>query len=955
MVNKEQIDIAKNVQKNINASAANRQASGFADFSQRAGAQTAIDKSIRRQQEKLARRAQSAPGATGPLMLPSSEMLNAAERGIKRIRSVTDQLGEDLDYTNQEVANFINGLKTGANEAVKLPPIFNKVAQSLDVINKNFDSAVAKSKRLAGGAAGGTGSTTPIQGRTAAQKQLAALEIKLINEVAATRAKKDLQSYNTRQKRLRYLAAQEKKAAADRARRAESLALGVGFPLLFGGGAGSVLGSAAGSFAGKDGFGGQIAGGAIGQAIDQYVQGLTALANSLESTQGILTGLEEAGYSVSAATESVIASYQEAGLEAEAYQLAIAEINRVLGPDGASKLSDYRIANEELQGAFEQAKAALDSELLPAITGMIRLMLGLKGAFDTLAESPIFKIVTQGVGGAIQSLPGVQGISQGFGILQQIGAPSGNVAVPESQRLAQEDAKLQKLTQQTEELTKQQEKQWEIDDATRRTNEALEAAIAVERAGTDIKDDNVYKKSKEAIMQAYLNDLIDAGTNAEKRRNAELTKTLALLKLDNRRGRALSGGSSGGGVDKEAQAQKAIAAELTKQFELETKLATIGTTKLDRINIELERLEQRKALKAAELELNTEDARVRAAKLQSLNLETEVLRQQLELQRERAILEEKMTGLKGEQQLAGLERSLNQELQSLTLPTGNKFADEQNQLAIKQQQRYANAIANVNDQIEQQTLLATSSDDDIAKAANQKLELLNRQKQTYETMLPAIAQAEQQQLKFNQTLSLVQGPVNAFVNGLTSGLQGLIDGTKSAEEAFADMLKGMGQALIQTATQMIAQYIAIGIARQFAGIPSAEQQSLVTDTANSNFNALFGGSFSTGGFIGANRVALVGENGPELIRSGPTGTTVTNNEDTKAAMERFSPTNQEAAAGGPMNATINYNGPTLNFNGDDYIPRSEAPQLVAAGAKQGEARAMNRLRQSRSTRQKVGV
>ena len=154
---------------------------------------------------------------------------------------------------------------------------------------------------------------------------------------------------------------------------------------------------------------------------------------------------------------------------------------------------------------------------------------------------------------------------------------------------------------------------------------------------------------------------------------------------------------------------------------------------------------------------------------------------------------------------------------------------------------------------------------------------------------------------------------------------------------------------------MIAQYIAIGIARQFAGIPSAEQQSLVTDTANSNFNALFGGSFSTGGFIGANRVALVGENGPELIRSGPTGTTVTNNEDTKAAMERFSPTNQEAAAGGPMNATINYNGPTLNFNGDDYIPRSEAPQLVAAGAKQGEARAMNRLRQSRSTRQKVGV
>ena len=52
---------------------------------------------------------------------------------------------------------------------------------------------------------------------------------------------------------------------------------------------------------------------------------------------------------------------------------------------------------------------------------------------------------------------------------------------------------------------------------------------------------------------------------------------------------------------------------------------------------------------------------------------------------------------------------------------------------------------------------------------------------------------------------------------------------------------------------------------------------------------------------------------------------------------------------------INYTGPTLNFNGDDYIPRSDAPQLVAAGAKQGEQRALNRLRQSRSTRSKLGM
>ena len=206
---------------------------------------------------------------------------------------------------------------------------------------------------------------------------------------AVTKVTEEYNEQVAAQKRLNSLLEQgnriRQEYAADRARnkqagakRAESLALGVGFPLLFGGGVGSIAGSAAGSFVGKDGFGGQIFGGAIGQVIDQYVQGLTALAQSLESTQGVITGLEEAGYSVSAATKGVIESYQAAGLEAEAYELAIAEINRVLGPDGASKLSDYRIETERLSAEFQKAKGALDSELLPALTGTIRLILQLK-------------------------------------------------------------------------------------------------------------------------------------------------------------------------------------------------------------------------------------------------------------------------------------------------------------------------------------------------------------------------------------------------------------------------------------------------------------------------------------------------------------------------------------------------------------------------------------------------
>jgi tape measure domain-containing protein len=52
----------------------------------------------------------------------------------------------------------------------------------------------------------------------------------------------------------------------------------------------------------------------------------------------------------------------------------------------------------------------------------------------------------------------------------------------------------------------------------------------------------------------------------------------------------------------------------------------------------------------------------------------------------------------------------------------------------------------------------------------------------------------------------------------TSGIAAMIDGTKSAEQVFVEFLSSIADALIDTAKQMIAQYIAIGIARMFAGI-----------------------------------------------------------------------------------------------------------------------------------------
>jgi hypothetical protein len=53
---------------------------------------------------------------------------------------------------------------------------------------------------------------------------------------------------------------------------------------------------------------------------------------------------------------------------------------------------------------------------------------------------------------------------------------------------------------------------------------------------------------------------------------------------------------------------------------------------------------------------------------------------------------------------------------------------------------------------------------------------------------------------------------------LVSGIQGLIAGTQSAKEVFANFLQSIGQILAQEGTKMIATYIAIGIAKLFAGL-----------------------------------------------------------------------------------------------------------------------------------------
>jgi muramidase (phage lysozyme) len=186
----------------------------------------------------------------------------------------------------------------------------------------------------------------------------------------------------------------------------------------------------------------------------------------------------------------------------------------------------------------------------------------------------------------------------------------------------------------------------------------------------------------------------------------------------------------------------------------------------------------------------------------------------------------------------------------------------------------------------------------------------------------------------------------------TSGVSEMIAGTKDAKEVFVDFLSSIADALMDTAKQMIAQYIAIGIARMFAGMGGsvatdaggwatsfATPQAGIGTGFNFNAGAMTGGtpwsfaggglSFAGGGYTGnAPRAGGVdGQGGfPAILH--PRETVI---DHTRAISRQGAAT----MASAPVNVTVN-----VDASGNSQVSgdQNQGAQLgrVIAGAVQQE-------------------
>lgn len=175
----------------------------------------------------------------------------------------------------------------------------------------------------------------------------------------------------------------------------ENLALGAGFPLLFGGGPGAVAGSVLGSFVGT-GFGGQILGGAIGQVLDQTLIKIRDIGNAVKQLN--FDTLTESGIRFSSEIRTQVDLLLQVGDALTAQKLASQEVARETGTlpgvteDVANSVNILNDSWRKTINAVSTTAGIIAAPLSVALAGILELVNAIFRAVNT-----IFSLIGTGI------------------------------------------------------------------------------------------------------------------------------------------------------------------------------------------------------------------------------------------------------------------------------------------------------------------------------------------------------------------------------------------------------------------------------------------------------------------------------------------------------------------------------------------------------------------------------
>lgn len=620
-------------------------------------------------------------------------------------------------------------------------------------------------------------------------------------------------------------------------RRLNEQLLGAGFPLLFGGGVGAVGGSILGGALGAPfgaAFGGQIFGSAVGTQLEMALQKVTEIGTAVKTID--VERLRENNIRITEELEAQVEFYREQGKFVEAraaVERAVFEQTGALPgvtTDIANNFNLLAAAGNEFLAAISTTLGIISAPFITALAAILKLVnLIVKG----------INILLSGIASAIKFL--------GSGLLSALGVDVDRLAEAIGNANGQLDdmkAKAREAAVSTSKAFKdsfntfQQLRQTLVgtDFATSMANLATEERFAVQAVRKKTAEDFGLDPTSPAITSqlAALRGGEARATEAKfglRRRQLQAQDLKSAQTLERQFSRELANRQA---VTKLEQEKNKINAEYADRIR---RLDELGNTEEARQARILAK--QIQTTKLADAEAN---ARIRSAQAQNSLLSAEA-GFKLQLETLRANAPGQFSGFFGGSERTGFLGGLEMQFE---LEKRNREID-----IMREKVTAGTAFQ--------------SEVDNLIKSRDQ-----------YKLYQAQILEATVAQERFSEALALTQ-PVT---DSLFDSLMAVADGTKSAQEAFADFLRSIASMLVDTAKQMIAQYIAIGIARTFAGLPAMSSGQTI-DFTNVDLNVVNSlGGFTpraNGGPVGAGRPYMVGERGPELFVPGAQGNIVPNN------------------------------------------------------------------------------
>jgi len=785
----------------------------------------------------------------------------------------------------------------------------------------------------------------------------------------------------------------------------ENLALGAGFPLLFGGGPGAVGGSILGSFFGT-GFGGQILGGALGQALDQAIQKTAKLGTALQTLN--ISALEQSGIRINANLETQIGLMRQVG-DLSSAQLAvqqqvfsvtgalpgtvegISDAVNLLGAAWGEFTASIGVTLGIIGAPFVAALAAIINSLNTALRGLNLILTGLATGIKLAGEWAIRLLAGEAALRKIQDT-----LRQNNAELERaraayapiLAALNGEVILTreildlEKQKTTENKTKNAYLSYQQSVLRinadideKIRDEQGKQTAATKQLVEEKVRLLNVTRQYKVEEAELAFNLEKQRIIQE---ENAKRAREAEQAAQKELQTRIQILNLQSQvlsvfveqtqaqiaRETFLKGEL--GGLEAQLQAQDKIAFAKETALERDRQAALLGTKNVEEQNL-----------------INAAHAR----RLNLLKQQDDLEAAQAERRKNRLKLEEKLAATQRQQDIEDSVTSVRQQQQKVSFDIAGftSPADllQQEKQLFEQRIRARETllplereITKLTEEINSSSLdanaLKTKQDDLAAQQA--KLVLMQQE-------LGLLDQLEHRQLRLQQFFErygqLIQTASGEIANAVTFGVAEMVRGTKTAEQVFADFLNAIGNALISAAQQMIATYIAIGIAKMFAGLSGGGSANTGTSVGGLPGSSLQGGfanplvgqystplAFADGGFVTGPTNAVVGEGGESEY--------IIPASKMRSAMSRYAagargaaviPAGDDTSSGGgtatmaPAAIDVRYT--VERINSVDYVTadqfRAGMAQAAQQGATQGEQRTLRRLQQSRATRSRLGM